>query len=250
MPSKDERINFILQQLNKRQKVEYSALSKVLKVSEDTIRRDVNGLASSGLISKVKGGALPKTIIPPSFQSRALYATQSKEIIAQKAAALFKNDQIVIFDGGTTPFLIGAFLPHDISLTVITHSFPIANLFLESPSVKIIFVGGHVSKNSKITTGIEVFKRYQNMHVDMCIVGVHSIHQELGITDPIPEEAEVKEIITSVSDKVVAVPTSEKLNAISTYKVCAPADIDILVTDLEPNDSKLQPYSEIGITIL
>lgn len=250
MLSKEERVQYILEQLKKRQKVEYAELSLALKVSEDTVRRDINELAGTGLISKVKGGALPKTIIPASFQNREIYATGNKEIIARKATALFKDGQTVIFDGGTTPYLIAASLPHNIALTVITHSFPVANLFLESPSIELIFVGGPVSRNSKITGGIDAYKYYEGLHVDICILGVHSIHHEFGITDPIAGEATVKELITTISDKVIAVPTAEKMNAVSTYKVCMPSAIDTLVTDLEPGNSALTVYHNKGITII
>lgn len=250
MYSRKERINYILAQLKMRQKVEYAQLSQALEVSEDTVRRDINELASNGIVSRVKGGALPKTIIPVSFQGRQIYSIHNKEILAQKAVALFKNGQTVIFDGGTTPYLIAASLPHDITLTVITHSFPVANLFMESQSVELIFIGGQVSKNSKITNGISVYQQYEGLHVDLCVLGVHSIHHELGVTDPIAAEARVKELITTISDKVIAVPTAEKMNAVSTYKVCLPSAIDVLVTDLEPENELLKVYVKAGITVL
>ncbi|EIV4890128.1 DeoR/GlpR transcriptional regulator, partial [Salmonella enterica] len=50
---KAARQDIILQILEKEKKIVASKLSERLKVSEDTIRRDLNELASQGLIRRV-----------------------------------------------------------------------------------------------------------------------------------------------------------------------------------------------------
>src|SRR5205809_6213386 len=58
---KRERQSFILRQVNLHKKVLSSDLSQEMKVSEDTIRRDLNELSENGKIIKVHGGALSKS---------------------------------------------------------------------------------------------------------------------------------------------------------------------------------------------
>jgi DNA-binding transcriptional MocR family regulator len=67
---KEERFEAILQKLHKTQKVLSADLSHELRVSEDTIRRDLKELADAGLLTKVHGGALPKSTLPLSFRER------------------------------------------------------------------------------------------------------------------------------------------------------------------------------------
>jgi predicted GH43/DUF377 family glycosyl hydrolase len=81
--TKDERFQYIIEKLRLNDKVQFEELSRALTVSEDTIRRDIKELADAGIISKVKGGAQPKVIIPATYQERELYASPDKRIFAK-----------------------------------------------------------------------------------------------------------------------------------------------------------------------
>lgn len=247
--SKSERQQHIIEQLRLNDQVNYQELAVKLDTSEDTVRRDIRELADAGLIIRVKGGAQPKAILPVTYQEREVYAHAEKRIIARKAAKLFQDGQTVVFDGGTTPFLIVSHLPRDIRLTVITHSYPIANLTFDFPNIDLIFAGGKASKQSKVSTGFDVLKKYDTLHADISVLGVHSLHVDQGITDPILEEADVKTRISEMSDQLIVVPTAEKLNAVSTVQICKTEAIDLMVTDLEPEDTLLHPFRNAGIKL-
>lgn len=247
---KSERQQQILNQLRLNDGVSYQELAAEMQISEDTIRRDIRELADAGLITRVKGGAQQKAILPVTYDERELYANAEKRIIAQKAAYLFKDGQVVVFDGGTTPFLIVSYLPRNIRLTIITHSYPIANLVFDFPNIDLIFAGGNASKKSKISTGFDVLKKYNKLHANISVLGVHSLHLERGVTDPAIDEADVKTRISEMSDQLIAVPTAERLNAVSTVEICRTEAIDLLVTNLAPDDLVLQPYRLAGLKVL
>ena len=248
--TKSKRQQHILDQLRLNDQVSYQELAAKLQTSEDTIRRDIREMADAGLITRVKGGAQPRAILPVTYQERELYANGEKRIVAQKAAHLFKDGQVVVFDGGTTPFLIASYLPRNIELTLITHSYPIANLTFDFPNIELIFAGGKASKKSKVSTGFDVLKKYNTLHADISVLGVHSLHIDQGITDPVLEEADVKTRISEMSDQLIVVPTTEKLNAVSTIEICRIEAIDLMVTNLDPEDLLLQPYRKAGIKLL
>ena len=52
------------------------------------------------------------------------------------------------------------------------------------------------------------------------------------------------------SQKTVSLAISEKLNTTQKLQVCKPEEIDILITELDPSDSKLSPYIQKGIMVL
>lgn len=248
--TKTERQQDILDQLRLNDHVNYQELAAKLQISEDTIRRDIHDLANAGLITRIKGGAQPRAMLPVTYQERELYANAEKRIVAQKAARLFKDGQVVVFDGGTTPFLIASYLTRNIRLTLITHSYPIANLTFDFPNIDLIFAGGKASKKSKVSTGFDVLKKYNSLHADISVLGVHSLHIDHGVTDPVLEEADVKTRVSEMSDQLIVVPTAEKLNAVSTIQICKIDAIDLLITNLDPGDVLLQPYRKAGIKLL
>src|SRR5688500_15907787 len=99
---KEERLDYILRKLKTDQKVLQTELSTDLQVSEDTVRRDLESLAQSGLLIKVRGGAIPHSPNPYSFKERINLHQHDKVNMARKALSLLENGQTVILDGGTS----------------------------------------------------------------------------------------------------------------------------------------------------
>ena len=99
---KHERQQYILERLTEQGKVELGALSVALQISEDTVRRDVDELQRQGLLSKVRGGALPSSPIPDAFGARERHDAAAKQDIARKARTLIRDGQLIFVDAGTT----------------------------------------------------------------------------------------------------------------------------------------------------
>ncbi len=80
-----ERRQFILEALRRDGKVLSSQLSDALRVSEDTIRRDLREMADAGLLQRVHGGALPKSPTAYSYTTRQKQAPkQKKRLLGQR----------------------------------------------------------------------------------------------------------------------------------------------------------------------
>src|SRR5882757_10079836 len=99
---KEERFTHILTALKKKGKVNLESLSSALNVSEDTVRRDIESLHSNGLLLKVRGGAISLSKNPLSFQERAYFLSEEKNIVGLKAQRLIKDGQTIFMDGGYT----------------------------------------------------------------------------------------------------------------------------------------------------
>ena len=70
-----------------------------------------------------------------------------------------------------------------------------------------------------------------------------------GTTEATLEESEIKQALADVSNEVVLAVDHTKLGRIGVAR-CLPLDrIDILVTDLDPEDERLHPYTSI-VTVL
>src|SRR5438876_11831407 len=148
-----ERRRSIMYTLQRDGKVLASELSKVLHVSEDTIRRDLRELATAGALQRVHGGALPRSPATPSFTERQQQAPGAKAAIAQAAIELIRQNQVIILDGGTTPLQVAQHLPLDLHATVITHSPPIALALAEHPVIEVILIGGKLYKRELVKIG-------------------------------------------------------------------------------------------------
>src|ERR1700692_2282296 len=88
---KEERHQYILELLGSEGRVLAADLSRRYRVSEDTIRRDLRGLASSGKIQRVHGGALPRRVEAVPFVSRQQIDMESKIGIARAAGDMDRD---------------------------------------------------------------------------------------------------------------------------------------------------------------
>ncbi len=247
---KKERQTFILHQVNLHNKVLSVDLSQEMKVSEDTIRRDLNEMAQMDKLIKVHGGALSKSFHLSVESNRYVYALSGKQSIAHKASQLIKDGMFVLTSGGTTIIELAKALPPELKATFITVSLPAAYEYIHHPNIEVIFIGEKISKSSQIAIGGETISKIRNINADLCFLGTNAIDIENGLTDNDWDVVEVKKAMLESSQKVVSMAISEKLNTFQRIKICDLRQIDTLITELDPGVEALQAYVKTGVEIL
>jgi DeoR/GlpR family transcriptional regulator of sugar metabolism len=246
---KKERQTFILHNVNLHNRLLVGDLSDEMKVSEDTIRRDLQELSDHGKLIKVHGGALSKSF-HNSFNSSSVYSVECKKIIAQKAAGLIKDGMFVLTSGGTTIIEMAKALPENLHATFITGSVPAALEYMHHPNIEIILIGDKLSKSSQITVGGEAISKIKEIRADICILGINAFHIDHGLTDNDWEVVQVKKAMIDASEKTVILTISEKINTAQRIRICDTKDIDVLVTELEPTSAILSHFKNMGVEIL
>ena len=247
---KRERQAFILHQVNLHNKVLSTELSQHINVSEDTIRRDLQELAEEKKIIKVHGGALSNSFHLGPDYNEPLYSLPQKRIIAQKAATLVKNGMFVLTGGGTTIIELAKKLPQQLHATFISGSIPAVMEYMKHPNIDVIVIGDKISKNSKISIGPEAILKIKQLNADLCFMGINAIDTQHGVTDNDWDVVQVKKAMIEAAQKVVCLTISEKINTLCPIKVCDLKNIDIMITELPPDDPILKPYIKAGITVL
>lgn len=245
---KQERQAFIVHQVNLHNKVFSSDLSEQINVSEDTIRRDLQELADKGKIIKVHGGALSKSF-HSSFNNSQVYSIDKKKVIAQKAATLIKDGMFVLTSGGTTIIELARALPESLHATFITGSLPAALEYVHHPNIEIIFIGDKLSKSSQITVGADAILKIKQIKADLCFLGINAIDVENGLTDNDWDVVQVKKAMIESSAKVVALTISEKINTSQRIHICKAEELDVLISELSPDEKLFDAYKKAGITI-
>lgn len=247
---KKERQAFILHKVNLHNKVVSSSLCSEINVSEDTIRRDLQELATEGKVIKVHGGALSFSFNKVHYPATDVYSQQQKQIIAHKAIDLLKNGMSVLTSGGTTILEMARMLPLELKATFITGSIPAILEYMRHPNIDVVLIGDKISKNSKITIGSEAIAKIKKMKASICFLGITAIDPDRGITENDPDLVKLKKAMVETSGKVVCLCISEKLGTSAATKICELADIDILITELPPTDPLLSPYWNAGVTVI
>ena len=245
---KKERQEFILHQLNLHNKILCADLSNKMDVSDDTIRRDLQELAQQDKLIKVHGGALSKSF-HTAFDREMVYNLSDKHIIAQKAAALVQSGMYILTSGGTSILEFAKSLDPNLNATFFTCSLNAAIEFAHHPGIEVVMIGDKVSKDSMLTTGASAVQTIESVHADLCIMGINSIDTQFGLSENDWEVVQIKKAMIKASKKTICIGISEKLNSQQKIKVANLDEIDILITELDPEDPLLLPFKHKGLTI-
>ena len=245
---KKERQEFILHQLNLHNKILCADLSNKMGVSDDTIRRDLQELAQGDKLIKVHGGALSKSF-HTAFDRKMVYNLEDKHVIAQKTAALVQNGMYILTSGGTSILEFAQSLDTNLNATFFTCSLNAAIEFARHPSIEVVMIGDKVAKDSMLTTGASAVQTIESIQADLCILGINSLDTQFGLSENDWEVVQIKKAMIKASKKTICIGISEKLNSQQKIKVANLDEIDILITELDPNHPTLLPFKHKGLTI-
>jgi DeoR/GlpR family transcriptional regulator of sugar metabolism len=249
---KKKRHHIILNQVHIHNRILLSDLAGILKVSIDTVRRDVKILDDLQKLKKVHGGAVSNGFNIYSGRNREIYELGNKTIIAQKGISLLNKGDVVLISGGSTNLEFAKLLPKKLDLTFFTLSLPMAIELLNNVSEndQVIFIGGKLSGRSQLTTGGHAISFLSEIKADICFLGTGYLDINDGVTAIDWEIAQIKKAMIHASKKIVSLTISEKLNTTNRYKICDISSLNTLVTELDPESNALIRYKEKNITIL
>jgi DeoR/GlpR family transcriptional regulator of sugar metabolism len=126
----------------------------------------------------------------------------------------------------------------------------VAALLAGRKNMEVVVTGGRVLPDSQVTAGNYAIRLLEQSHVDICFLGVCSLHHEIGITSIDFFECEMKRAMVSCSDQVVALTGHDKLGTSETYKIGAIDVLDTIVTEIDAQDLIFDPYRQKEIQIL
>jgi DeoR/GlpR family transcriptional regulator of sugar metabolism len=242
-----ERRQAILARVEREGRVVASELVTSLGVSDDTVRRDLRDLAE-GLLQRVHGGALASAPPIGSFTQRLEVSREKKAALAEAALPLLVGARVIVLDGGTTTFELARRLPLLYDGIVVTNSPPVASALANHPKAEVVLIGGRLLKDAQVAVGAAAVEAFRTVRADICVLGICSLHPDVGVTSPDGEEASVKRAMVASAGEVIALATADKLRTASPWVVAQLADIDHLVTDGAGELSR--PYTLAGIDVV
>ena len=243
-----ERRHEILAQLERDGRVVVAELVAGLRVSEDTVRRDLQELAARGLLHRVHGGALasPPEALP--FERRLEIAHEEKIALAEAAVPLVAPARTLVVDGGTTTLEVARRLPSAWDGVVVTNAPPVAAALATHPRAEVVLVGGRLLKDEQVAVGSVAVEAFRTIRADACVLGVCAFHPEIGVTTTNEDEAHVKRAMIACADNVVALATQDKLCTSQPWVVASLDEIDYLVTD--GGDELTNAFAAAGVGVV
>ena len=227
-------------------------LARIFKVSEVTIRQDLEKLELDDLIIREHGGAFLKSI-EDQVSSLSLMNTDNmdkKVLIGKKAAELIDNGDVIILDSGSTTTEIAKNLLGRRNLTVITNALNIGILLGSQPGIDVLMTGGEFKPPTLSLTGQKAADFLKNIHVDKLFLATAGISLKAGLTYPSISDLVVKKAMIEAADTVYLVADSTKIRKTSFASLGALSLINFIITDPSISKEHKELFTEHDIDLI
>lgn len=248
-----ERQLLIQSLIKEQQTVKVDELARRLRVSPNTIRRDLNLLENQGVLKRTQGGAIlqeMQTSTRQSFDLRSRTNILAKEMIGKYAAKLVKPGSTIILDAGTTTQQLAHNLHHLENLTIATNSLEIAYSFMTNPNITVILSGGIVIGASRSLTGLPAENFFAQIHADQIFLATCGISLERGLTNRNMHEIPVKQKMIEVSREVILLADHDKFDKVALSPFAPLRCIHKIVTDEKAPQDMIVQLEKQGIEVM
>ena len=227
-------------------------LSKIFKVSEVTIRQDLEELENLGYIQREHGGAFLKDV--GSFAKTGQLFNKShmdeKKEIAALAASLVEEGDSIILDSGSTTTELAKLLAGYKNLNVLTNALNIAYILGENPGINLLVSGGEFKAPTLSLTGDIAANLFKGIHVDKLFLATAGISEDFLLTYPSLSDLTVKSAMIRAASKVYLLADSSKIGSPSFASLGRISLIDTLITDSKIDPAMASRIESLGVKVL
>lgn len=252
MVSPVARRNDILKVLAQRGSVEVQALAGALKVSQMTIRRDLEALEGRGLLQRTHGGAVAtdRVAFEFSFLEKEKKNIEAKRRIAAACAARVSPQEVVFLDSGSTTLEIARALRARPPRMIVTHNLCVVGEFLYQRDVRVLVPGGELNPLSPDVFGELTCEALGRISVDVAFLGADAVDPQSGFYAPDVKSVSISRVASANARTSILAADSSKFGLRSNFKVGDFADLASVVTDRGLSDAAARTLEEYGLEVI
>jgi DeoR family fructose operon transcriptional repressor len=207
-----------------------------------TIRRDFEALESEGLARRVRGGIV--SVGADDFSQRQHRNATAKRRIAEKLSGFITDGMTIGLDASTTVHQFAAAFPAVTSVSVITNGLATFQALSARQGVRTFLTGGEREEQTFSLVGPLTVRALRQYNIDLCVISARSVDARFGTSETTLEQIAVKEAMAEASKRTVLAVDSGKLDTRSRVRSLGLDQIDVMVTELDPKDTRLDPYRD------
>jgi DeoR/GlpR family transcriptional regulator of sugar metabolism len=251
-----ERHRLIGELLRHQAEVSVEELTEACDASGATIRRDLEVLASHGVLRRVHGGA--RSLIVggenPGYGQRELEDQAVKVRIAAAVAGLLRDREHVWLDSGTTATEIArtlrgrelTLMPMSVrSLTTVTADDPNAG---QRPA--LLLPGGSLVPGELCFRGPLAEANIRSLRFDTAVVTPCALNLKDGLLAHDLEDAAVKRAGLESASRVIVACAGSKWNANAVALVAPLESVNVIVTDKDLGAEELAHLNKLSVEVV
>jgi len=244
----------ILQKLQTQREVSVDALAEELKVSQVTIRRDLENFEKRGFVERFYGGAKlieGRVSNDPSqdYLNSDGGGVNYRRAIAREAASLVEEGDIVFINSSRTAVMITEFISMK-HVDVITNNGN--SLFSRhGTGVNLILTGGAVSDIKNSMVGDFALNTIRKVNATKCFIGVSGLTENGDVCTAILQETMINSLmIDKTSGIKILLADHTRIGKTNNFIIANISQFTHLITDELADDEILKKLSNNGLIII
>jgi DeoR/GlpR family transcriptional regulator of sugar metabolism len=225
----------ILTELNQAPSLRVAELARLLDVSTETIRRDLDELTEEGLLNRTYGGAVRSLSTEPSVTERHTLFVAERERIARAAVRALEGAQVLMIGSGSTTVHTARRIGVEMkNITVLTHSFGVATVLAINPTIKVVMLPGDYHAAEGATVGAHTVSFLNGFYADFAILGASGLGPD-GPSEALLECGAVYTAMVARAARTLVVADHSKHDRLFPARYAPWRAIDTVVTDQAPS---------------
>ena len=236
--------------IRERDYVRVGELSERFGISEVTVRSDLDALAASGDVQRIRGGAIPRE---HAFEVSETSFAAEKIAIGRAAAELVRDGETLLMEVGTTLAATARALVSRLELrnvTVFTNGLKTAlELEAATPRITVVLLGGTLRPLQHSLVEPMASLILEQITVHTLILGCNGVDPDAGVTNVNLPEAEVKRKMLRAARRVVVVADGSKIGRTELALLCPVERVDLLLTGESADPAVVERLRRRGLDV-
>jgi len=243
----EERQQKIFDMICQEKSMRVQQLSKLLNISEVTVRRDLEELHKQKKVIRTHGGAMAYYPVGKSIKVPELMADtrllSEKRAVATAAYAFINDYDTILLDGSSTVYeLVNLLARNEKEHLIIITTSPLSVVALSGlKNCQVIMAGGMVSYAHNTVEGHIANKFIKDIRVDKCFIGINGVDEDFGYSTPRFEDAEIKALSIACANQSFILADRTKFGKV--YLARVDVVCDYLITDSRQSE---YPYEALN----
>jgi DeoR/GlpR family transcriptional regulator of sugar metabolism len=251
MPLKIERQARIQRLVEEKKQVTVAELSAMLRVSEATIRRDLDDMDGE-VLQRTHGGAVVRQRFSAELPvvQRLNHQSESKRRIGQAAAELIRDGETIFISSGTTAFELARALPTAMRLNVITNSILVVNELANRQNIELMIIGGMFRKSELSMVGHTADLVITEFRANRTFMGMRAIDPRFGFTNDYMPEVQTDRAIINMASQIVVMADHTKFGQVYPVFVAPVTAAQIIITDQHVDTAIVHSLQELNVKMM
>jgi DeoR/GlpR family transcriptional regulator of sugar metabolism len=227
-----------------------TTLARLFKVTEETIRRDLEKLEMDGKLMRSHGGAVSRsTVFDLPFGEGEISFAAEKAAIAREAVKLIEEGDTILIDASTTALQMARMVP-DMPLTVLTNSMQVCVELTSRPRMRVVCTGGTLSPPSLSFVGFRAEQMLSEYHVNRLFFSCTGVDFEHGLSDINESQAVLKQKMTAVAEHAYLMVDRHKFGVKSLKRFGQVSDVKTIITNDTVSPAIVEHLQALGVTVV